>query len=103
MPVVRVSKGKFDLENLAEAEQLLAASEVALREPVQQLTGLLHYYSGIDREQGYLTNVTVWETLQDAHQMDSLQPMLAQRSILEAAGVHFETISNHETLWAITP
>jgi hypothetical protein len=103
MPVVRVSKGKFDLENLAEAEQLLAASEVALREPVKQLTGLLHYYAGIDREQGYLTNATVWETLQDAHQMDSLQPMLAQRSILEAAGVHFETISNHETLWTMTP
>jgi hypothetical protein len=103
MPVVRISKGKFDLENLAEAEQLLAASEVALREPLKQLTGLLHYYVGIDREQGYLTNVSVWETLQDAHQMDTLQPMLAQRPILEAAGVNFETITNHETVWTITP
>jgi hypothetical protein len=35
--------------------------------------------------------------------MDSLQPMLAQRPVLEAAGVTFETITNHETLWTIAP
>jgi hypothetical protein len=29
--------------------------------------------------------------------------MLAQRPILEAAGVNFETITNHETVWTITP
>ncbi len=49
MPVVRISKGKFDLENLAEAEQLLAASQAALHGALTQLTGLLHYYVGIDR------------------------------------------------------
>jgi hypothetical protein len=103
MPVVRISKGAFDIAALAEAERLLAASESALREPLQQLHGLLHYYVGIDRERGYLTNVSVWETLEDAHQMDSLQAMLAQRPILEAAGVQFEAITNHETLWTIRP
>jgi hypothetical protein len=40
-------------------------------------------------------------TLQDSHQMDHLQAMLAQRPVLEAAGVRFETITNHETLWTI--
>jgi hypothetical protein len=35
--------------------------------------------------------------------MDSLQAMLAQRPLLEAAGVSFELITNHQTLWAITP
>jgi hypothetical protein len=29
--------------------------------------------------------------------------MLAQRPILEGAGVSFETITNHEALWTITP
>jgi hypothetical protein len=101
MPVVRISKGRFELANLEEAERLLADSERALREPLQALDGLLHYYVGIDRELGYLTNVSVWETLEDAHQMDTLQPMLAQRPILEAAGVEFEKITNHETLWEI--
>jgi hypothetical protein len=28
--------------------------------------------------------------------------MLAQRPLLEAAGVEFEPITNHETLWTIT-
>jgi hypothetical protein len=103
MPVVRISKGKFDLANLATAERLLEDSERGLRGAIAQLTGLLHYYVGIDRAQGYLTNVSVWDSLESAHQMDTLQPMLAQRPILEAAGVTFETITNHETLWTIEP
>jgi hypothetical protein len=77
--------------------------EQALRQPLEALAGLVHYYVGIDRERGYLTNVSVWDTLEHAHQMDTLQPMLAQRPILEAAGVGFEAITNHETLWTITP
>ncbi len=103
MPVVRISKGKFDLAHLATAERLLAESERALRGPLTALAGLLHYYVGIDRERGFLTNVSVWDTLEHARQMDRLQAMLAQRPILEDAGVTFETITNHETLWAIAP
>ena len=87
----------------AQRADLLAEGEGALREGLQELTGLLHYYVGIDRESGYLTNVSVWETLEDAHQMDAFKPMLDQRPILEEAGVRFETITNHETLWTITP
>jgi hypothetical protein len=45
--------------------------------------------------------VSVWETLEDAHQMDTLAAMLAQRPILEQAGVTFEPISDQETSWAI--
>jgi len=103
MPVVRVSKGRFNLADIAGAERLLAESERALREPLSRLAGLLHYYVGIDRVAGYLTNVSVWESLEAAHQMDTLQAMLAQRPLLERAGVTFEVITNHETLWTITP
>ena len=103
MPVVRISKGRFELAHLATAERLLAESERALRGPLSQLAGLLHYYVGIDRERGFLTNVSVWDTLEHAHQMDTLAAMLAQRPILEAAGIGFEPITNHETLWTITP
>ena len=103
MTVVRISKGRFDPAQLEVFEQLLVDSERALREPLQKLPGLVHYYVGIDRERGQLTNVSVWETLDDAHQMDTLQEMLAQRPILESAGVEFDAITNHETLWSITP
>jgi hypothetical protein len=103
MTVVRISHGRFDPAKMDEAEQLLIDSDAALREPLQQLRGLVHYYVGIDREQGFLANVSVWETLEDAHQMDSLQAMLDQRPILEAAGIGFEPITNHDTVWTITP
>jgi hypothetical protein len=103
MLVVRISKGTFDPANAATAERLLADSERALREPLSRLHGLIHYYVGIDRIAGSLTNVSIWESLEAAHQMDSLQAMLAQRPVLEAAGVTFEVITNHETLWTIAP
>mgnify|MGYP001793566610 CR=1 FL=1 len=103
MSIVRVSKGRFDSNNLAEARRVLVDSEKALREPLEALKGLRHYYVGIDEELGYVTNVSVWDSRADAHQMDTLAPMLAQRPVLEAAGVSFEAITNHATLWTITP
>ena len=103
MTVVRISKGAFDLSKAEEMERLLAESEHTLRAPLEDLDGLIHYYVGFDRENGFVTNVSVWDSLDHAHQMDSLQAMLAQRPILEGAGVGFELITNHETLWTITP
>jgi hypothetical protein len=103
VPVVRISKGKFDLADTAAAERVLVESERALRDTLARLPGLLQYYVGIDRAAGYLTNVSVWESIEAAHQMDTLQAMLAQRPLLEQAGVTFERITNHTTLWTITP
>jgi mannose/cellobiose epimerase-like protein (N-acyl-D-glucosamine 2-epimerase family) len=101
--IVRISKGRFAPERAAGAEAALAASEVALRDALTTMPGLVHYYVAIDREQCQLTNVSVWDTLEHAKAMSSLQAMLDQRPVLEAAGVTFEPITNHETLWVITP
>ena len=103
MPVVRISKGDFPVGQASKIESMLRDAERDLREPLQGLRGLVHYYSAIDRDLGYMTNVSVWETLEDARQMETLQPMLALRPSFEAAGARFETITNHETLWTITP
>lgn len=103
MAVVRISKGRFNGSRTAEARGLLADSEVPLRDAITALPGLIHYYVGIDEAAGQLTNVSVWDTSEHAHQMDTLAAMLAQRPVLEAAGVEFEPITNHETLWTITP
>jgi hypothetical protein len=103
MPVVRISRGRFDAANVADVERLLKESEKALREALTKLPGLLHYYVGIDRGRCSVTNVSVWDSLAHAHQMDTLQAMLAQRPVLEAGGVVFEPITNHETVWTITP
>ncbi len=101
--IVRISKGSFPADRAAEAEAALAASEAALRTALEAMPGLVHYYVGIDREAGQLTNVSVWDTLEHARAMSQLAPMLAQRPVLEAAGVTFEPITNHEALWTITP
>jgi hypothetical protein len=61
MTVVRISKGSFPASASAEAERLLTESEHALRAALERLPGLVHYYVGIDREHGFLTNVSVWE------------------------------------------
>ncbi len=103
MTVVRISKGRFGPAQSAEPRRVLAESESALREAIVELSGLVHYYVGIDEALGYLTNVSVWQSSEDAHQMDTLAPMLAQRPLMEAAGVTFEAITNHETVWTITP
>ena len=101
--IVRISKGTFDRARLPDAEAALVASEAALRTALEQMPGLLHYYVGIDRHAMQLTNVSVWDTLDHAQAMSSLQEMLAQRPVLEAAGVTFEAITNHEVLWSLTP
>ena len=103
MAVVRISKGKFAPARHDDVRRVLSDSEASLRDALEGLEGLLHYYAGIDAERGYVTNVSVWTTMQAAHQMDSLQAMLDQRPLLEQAGVEFEAITNHETLWTIHP
>jgi quinol monooxygenase YgiN len=101
--IVRISKGKFSADRLAEAEEALAQSERALRAPLEAMPGLIDYYVAIDRAAGQLTNVSVWDTMEHAQAMSQLKEMLAQRPVLEAAGVSFELITNHDALWSITP
>jgi hypothetical protein len=102
MLVVRISKGRYDSSRVAEVRRLLTQSEAALRESLTALPGLRHYYVGIDEILSQVTNVSVWDSIEHAHQMDTLTAMLAQRPLLEGAGVEFEPITNHETLWTIT-
>ncbi len=99
--IVRISRGRFGLERVDEVERLLVASEDPLRDALQELPGLVRYYVGIDRDQGTVTNTSVWDTIEHARAMNELRAMLAQRPILEAAGVEFDSITNHEVLWSI--
>ena len=48
-----------------------------------------------------VVNVSVWESEEAAKQIDKLAAMLAQRPILEAAGVTFDRIANYKPLWKI--
>ncbi len=102
MAVVRISLGRFDADKYDMIRQLLDQSQKTLIPAIRALKGNRAYYVGIDRENSAMTNVSVWETLDDAKQMASLQAMLDLAKTFVDAGVRFERpITNHETLWTI--
>jgi quinol monooxygenase YgiN len=100
-PVVRISRGRFAPEKKDEIRRLIAESATTLVPAIRVLKGLLYYHAGVDASTNTVVNVSIWETEQDARQMDTLAPMLAQRPILEAAGVTFDKIVNYEPEWKI--
>lgn len=100
-PVVRISKGRFDQEKYPEVRRLIDESATPLAPAIQALGGLLYYHAGLDPNTNTVVNVSVWENEQAARQMDALAPMLAQRPILESAGVQFDKIANYEPAWKI--
>jgi quinol monooxygenase YgiN len=100
-PVVRVSRGRFAPEKYAEVKRLMEEAATPLVPAIQSLPGLLYYHAAVDGSTNTVVNVSVWESEQAAKQMDTLAPMLAQRPILEGAGVQFDKIANYEPLWKI--
>lgn len=104
MPVVRVSILRCRPEQFAEFKRMMAESQRVLEPGTRKLKGLIHYYAGADEAVSSLTNVSVWETLADARQMDSFQPMLDLGKEFAAKGAAFERpIMNYAPLWEIQP
>lgn len=102
MQVVRISLGRFDPENFEVIRKLLDESQKSLVSAIRTLKGNQSYYVGIDRQNNAMTNVSVWDSLEDAQQMASLQAMLDLAKVFVEAGVKFERpITNHETLWTM--
>lgn len=103
MTVVRTALGKFAPEQYDAVVQELKDSEASLRDAIQELDGLIHFYAAVDRERSHVANVSVWTTSEAAHQMDSLQAMVQRRPLLQRVGVQFEATTNHQTMWEIAP
>jgi hypothetical protein len=100
MSVVRISIGRFDADKYHHVRQLLDDSQKTLVPAIRALRGNKAYYVGIDQENSTMSNVSVWETLDDAKQMGALQAMLDLAKEFIDAGVKFERpITNHQTLW----
>ena len=99
--IVRISIGHFETEQAENIEALLNKGEQTLRPAISQLTGNIAYYVATDKEKGYMTNTSLWQTLDDAMQMARLPEMMVQRDIFLAEGVVFMPITNHEVLWQL--
>jgi hypothetical protein len=100
--IVRISRGSFDPAKGAQFEALLKESEKILVPAIKKLKGLRHYYAGIDMGSGTMINVSVWDRLEDARQMESLVEMAVAGKEFAGAGVQFERpIVNYSSVWVI--
>jgi hypothetical protein len=99
--IVRISIGHFPPAQADIVEALLNKGEETLRPAISQLNGNIAYYVGLDKEKGFMTNTSLWQTMADAMQMASLKEMLVQRDIFLEAGIEFMPITNHEVLWQL--
>jgi quinol monooxygenase YgiN len=103
-PIVRISRGSFAPESYDQVRQRLDAAQESLIPAIRQLSGCLHYYAAIDRASSSIVNVSVWRSLADAQQMQTLAPMQALAEAFTREGVRFERpVINYETLWEIGP
>lgn len=102
MTVVRISRGSFQPEAYETVKERLTQSQASLIPAIRELNGLLHYYAGIDAISNTMINVSVWQSLADAKQMETLAPMLALTKEFIDLGVTFERpIINYDTVWEI--
>ena len=100
--VVRISLGYFQPEQTEKVASMLENEFKKLLIPViKKLKGNISYYVGIDREKNTLTNVSFWQTNEDAKQMATLKEMLDMRATFEALVIKFIDITNHEIIWGL--
>jgi hypothetical protein len=101
-PVIRISIGKFDADKTAIVEERLHESRARLENGIRALSGNIAFYAGIDRSNNAMHNISFWETVADATQMATFEPMLALAAEFVALGVRFDKpILNCNTLWQL--
>lgn len=100
--IVRISMGYFQPAQTEKVESMLNNEfKKSLIPAIKKLKGNLGYYVGIDKEKHTMTNVSFWQTKEDALQMATLKEMLDMRTTFEALGIKFIEITNHEVLWKL--
>lgn len=100
--VVRISIGYFQPEQTEKIKSMLNHEfKDSLIPAIKKLNGNLGYYVGIDIEKHSMTNVSFWQTKEDALQMATLKEMLDMRTTFEALGLKFIEITNHQVLWRL--
>ena len=88
-PIVRISLGWYPPEKEAQVAAIIDYAGQPLGDAIKKLPGLISYYSGIDRTQHAMVNVSLWRDLPSAQQMGKLQAMLDQGAALTKLGVTF--------------
>jgi quinol monooxygenase YgiN len=99
---IRISIGYFQPEQADKIEAMLNNEfKNTLTPAINKLRGNLSYYVALDREKNSMTNVSYWQTKDDALQMATLKEMLDMRATFEALGLKFIEIINYQVLWQL--
>lgn len=99
---IRISNASFPPEQTEIVESMLNNEfRNAITPAIKRLKGNINFSVGMDKEKCVMTNVSIWQTLQDAKQLDTLKEMIESRPPFEAVGVKFEKITNHKVLWEL--
>jgi hypothetical protein len=102
MSVVRVSVLRCKPEDFAGLRDMMTAALAPLEPGIARMPGLVHFYAGADEATSSLINVSIWNSLENAKQLDTYQPMLDLGRAFVAKGAIFERpIMNHTTLWEL--
>lgn len=102
MVTVRISRGAFNADDYDRIAKLLDESRLTLVPAIRQLEGCLHFWAGIDRSTNTMVNVSVWRSLNDARNMETLAEMKLLAEEFSGMGVRFERpINNYQVLWEI--
>lgn len=99
-PIVRISIMRCDAAQFEKLRLMMLESEATLRPGIEQMPGHLAFFAGADPTICTLTNVSLWDTLEHAQQLDVFQPMLDAGKRFAAEGARFERpIINSATWW----
>ena len=99
-PAIRISLGVFDADKTETIAATLVETRDLLELGIRAMRGNLGYFFGVDRTANVMHNVSCWESMVDADQMGSYQPMLYRAGEFVRLGVRFQRpILNFETLW----
>jgi hypothetical protein len=103
-PVVRISIARCDAAQFDKLRRMSLEDEATLRPGIERMPGILAFYAGADAASLSLTNISLWDTLEHAQQLDRFQPMLDAGKRFVAEGARFERpIINSATLWRFGP
>ncbi len=100
--IVRISRGRFAADLYPQMQERLRMAGDSLIPAIKRLPGCLHYYAGLERESSTMINVSIWDSLEHANQMNQMAEMAQLGREFVELGVEFERpIINYETVWTV--
>ena len=100
--IIRISLGYFQPEQAEKVEEMLNNEfKKSLIPAIKKLRGNLGFFVAIDKEKNAMSNISFWETNEDALQMATLKEMLDSRTTFATLGVRFIDITDHQILWQL--